>query len=57
MLLNVSLTAGSSLVTMPSFDPALFLRILKQHEFAAARPAARAAAPLTEAQLSALSSL
>ena len=31
VILNIALCSGSAVVTMPKFDPELFLRVLKQH--------------------------
>uniref|UniRef100_A0A7S0L8F5 4-coumarate--CoA ligase n=1 Tax=Coccolithus braarudii TaxID=221442 RepID=A0A7S0L8F5_9EUKA len=39
VILNVALCAGSTIVTMPSFEPVLFLKILKEHDITVAHVA------------------
>ena len=39
VILNLALCAGSTCVTMPRFDPELFLRVLKQHDVTVAHVA------------------
>jgi len=38
-LLNCALSSGASIVTLPQFDPALFLRVLKEHKVTVAHVA------------------
>ena len=42
IVLNFALRCGAHVVTMPGFDPPLFLRLLKAHGVSAARPVERA---------------
>ena len=39
VILNIALCSGATVVTMPSFDPALFLKVLKQHSVTVAHVA------------------